>query len=155
MAKKSYKKNIQNEIVDTEQTEIVPSTSISVFDKYKIHFLLFLFASLLYANTLQNQYASDDTLVYTSNQFTQKGIAGLKEIFTNDAFVGFFGERGKTLVAGGRYRPLSIATFALEVQFFGKNNPAISHAINALLYGLCVVMIYILLLELFHKNNKH
>ena len=153
MAKKSYKKNIQNEIVDNEETEIVSTQSISVFEKYKIHFLLFLFASLLYANTLQNQYASDDTLVYTSNQFTQKGIAGLKEIFTNDAFVGFFGERGKTLVAGGRYRPLSIATFALEVQFFGKNNPTISHAINAILYGLCVVMIYILLLELFHKNN--
>lgn len=152
MAKKSYKKNSTSPIAEETTINETTTKQVSFFSKYKIHCILFVFSCLLYANTLQNQYASDDTLVITSNKFTQNGIAGLKDIFTNDAFVGFFGERGKTLVAGGRYRPLSLATFAIEISLFGKNKPHISHAINALLYGFTVVIIYLLLIELFESK---
>lgn len=154
MSKKSYKKNLQDTTV--EENSIVATTDKkNLLTKHKIHLLLFIFSCILYANTLNNQYASDDTLVITSNEFTQKGFSGLKEIFTTDAFVGFFGERGKTLVAGGRYRPLSIASFAIEVELFGKNQPAISHFINAILYGLCIMLIYSLMIKLFEKESAH
>src|SRR5262249_59969728 len=36
---------------------------------------------------------------------------------------------------GGRYRPLSIVTFAIEQQIF-RGNPHVSHAVNVILYGL-------------------
>lgn len=155
MAKRSYKKNAKPEVEQINTASQSSASNTTTFiETYKVHIVLFVFAFLLYANTMYNQYASDDTLVYTSNTFTQKGISGLKEIFTNDAFVGYFGERGKTLVAGGRYRPLSMATFAIEVSVFGKNKPAISHAINALLFACTVWIIFSLLTELFSAYKQ-
>src|SRR5881392_3162646 len=71
----------------------------------------FLLAIPLYANTLRNGYAVDDALFITDNAYTKSGIRGIPDIFTHDSFQGYFHER-KSLVSGGRYRPLSIATFA-------------------------------------------
>ena len=153
MSKYSNKRKIES-TKDSNDSLVKSSNNDSFIATYKIHFILFLFTCILYINTINNQYASDDTLVITSNEFTQKGFSGIKEIFTNDAFVGFFGERGKTLVAGGRYRPLSIASFAIEIELFGKNQPAISHFINAVLYAFVVVLLYALLLTLFKDNDK-
>ncbi|MBE0640560.1 MAG: tetratricopeptide repeat protein, partial [Bacteroidales bacterium] len=77
-------------------------------------------AIVLYANTLPLDYALDDTLILTGNEFTKQGIRGIPEIMTNDAFTGFFGKQ-KSLVAGGRYRPLSQVMFAIEYELFGFN----------------------------------
>ena len=52
--------------------------------------VIFLFAFLLYANTLGHQWAQDDTIVITDNMFTQKGIAGIPDIFNKDTFYGYF-----------------------------------------------------------------
>ena len=61
----------------------------------------------------------------TSNDLTLKGFSGIGDIFSNDAFVGFFGKE-KDLVAGGRYRPLTHAMFAIEYELFG-NSPFVGH----------------------------
>ncbi len=101
--------------------------------------LIFAFPFLLYLNTVQNDYALDDSIVITENAYVKNGTSGIKEIFNNDAFTGFFNKK-KDLVAGGRYRPLSVATFAVENSIW-HNNPHISHFINAILYGiLCIVL---------------
>lgn len=130
-------------------------------------FLVFALAFVLYANTISHDYAVDDTIVITKNTLTAKGFSGIPQIMTTDAFYGFFGE-GYKLVEGGRYRPLSIITFAIENQLFGtvvkteegkpildkdgdknyKGNPHISHLINILLFGLTGVFIYSLLILL-------
>lgn len=102
--------------------------------QWQVTLLLFVVSVLLYGNTLFNNYALDDAIVITKNEFTQQGLLGIKPIFTTESFTGFFGVK-KDLVAGGRYRPLSIATFAIENEFFG-NNPTVSHLINILLYTL-------------------
>ena len=107
-----------------------------------IYILLFSLACLLYANTLRHEYAFDDAVAITENAFTQKGIQGIPDLFQKDLFAGI---HGKDLVlGGGRWRPLSLITFALEVQFFG-NNPHISHLFNVLLYGLAVVILFMML----------
>jgi len=103
--------------------------------------IFFIFAFILYGNTLFNAYTLDDAIVIKDNAFTKKGFAGIREIFSYDSFTGFFGKQ-KTLVAGGRYRPLSIASFAVERQVFGRLNPFISHLINILLYALSAWLIY-------------
>lgn len=113
--------------------------------------LLFLFGFLIYANTFTHDYALDDAIVITDNQFTQKGLAGLKGIFTYDTFHGFFREEGKSkLVAGGRYRPLSLATFAMEISLFGSS-PLISHVVNALLFALCSYLVFFVLNQIFQN----
>ncbi|MDX2002942.1 MAG: tetratricopeptide repeat protein [Chitinophagales bacterium] len=109
--------------------------------------IVVLLAIGLYANTWFNEYAVDDTIVITKNEFTQQGIEGIDEIMTTDAFKGFFGNNFG-FVAGGRYRPLSIVTFAIEQEIFG-GNPHISHLINVLLYALTCFVIFKLLQEIF------
>ena len=112
-------------------------------NKYYIYLIITVLCFVLYGNTLQNKYALDDTLVYTANTFTKQGFKGLHDIFAYDTFTGFFG-KDKNLVAGGRYRPLSLVTFATEVEFFG-DAPAISHFINILLYILTCILLFIVL----------
>ena len=112
-----------------------------------------ILAFLIYSNTLLLKYALDDRMVVTDNQYTKQGLKGLKDIFTTDSFVGFFGKE-KNLLEGGRYRPLSIATFAIENSIFGKT-PFISHLINVILYVLsCLLLYYILVMILEGVKRK-
>lgn len=99
-------------------------------------FIIIGLSIVLYANTLGHEYAVDDAIVIYENEFTQKGIAGIPDIWKYDSFRGFFKEAGKeNLVSGGRYRPLSVTTFAIERQLFGPA-PWSGHLFNILLYAL-------------------
>jgi protein O-mannosyl-transferase len=120
------------------------------FTNRRLHiWLLFLFSVLLYANTFTHEYAQDDAIVITDNMFTSEGVSGIPGILKYDTFYGFFKEEGKAnLVAGGRYRPLTLVMFAVEVQLFGQK-PFVGHVFNALFYGLTAVVLYLLLLKLF------
>lgn len=106
--------------------------SISIF--------LFAIAVILYINTVPNNYALDDAIVNTQNIYVQKGIAGIGDIFGKETFTGFFKQK-KDLVEGGRYRPLSLVTFAIEKSIW-KGNPHISHLLNVILYGLLCVLLF-------------
>jgi len=107
---------------------------------------LFFFAFILYANTFHHEYALDDSVAIIENKFTKQGIHGIPDLLTKDLFAGIY---GKGLdIGGGRYRPLSLVTFALEYQFFGQN-PHISHFINVLLYAITAVILMLLLLQMF------
>jgi protein O-mannosyl-transferase len=126
--------------------------TLSPFTNTKLHLILiFVLSFLLYGNTITHDYALDDSIVIIENEFTKQGIAGIGDILKYDTFVGFFGKK-KDLVAGGRYRPMSLVTFALEWQFFGQN-PMVSHFVNILLYGLTSAVLYLLMLLMF-KNIR-
>ncbi len=118
-------------------------TSVKSFHGYLPHAILIAFTFVLYANTLFYDYTLDDLIVIKDNAFTKKGIDGLKEIFQYDSFTGFFGTQ-KTLVAGGRYRPLSIATFAVEYTMFNGFNPLFSRVVNIFLYGITGMLILLI-----------
>jgi tetratricopeptide (TPR) repeat protein len=102
--------------------------------------ILLLLPFLLYGAALQYGYLLDDKIVLSENSFVQQGLSGLKDIFGNDTFTGFLGEQ-QALVAGARYRPLSLATFALEYHFLGLS-PKFSHFVNVLLYGLTGLLLF-------------
>ncbi len=107
--------------------------------------ILAALAALLYANTLTNDYALDDGLVITENPYTRQGLSGIPDILTHDAYQWYYEEKGSAgELSGGRYRPLSIITFAVEYEFFGAN-PAVSHFINLLLYLFTGILIYLLI----------
>lgn len=104
--------------------------------------LLFALAFVLYANTLGHGFTQDDAIVITDNKFTKKGLNGIPDIFRNDTFYGFFKVEGKeTLVSGGRYRPLTLAIFALLYQIFGENAFGF-HLLTVLLFACTCVVLY-------------
>jgi Flp pilus assembly protein TadD len=116
------------------------------------HIALFLFGFLLYANTLNHQYALDDKIVITHNEFTKQGFDGIDDILTTDAFRGFY-KTETNYVSGGRYRPLAHLTFAVEQELFGRD-PFMSHLINAFLYGWLGWLLFLVLTKLFPGQNS-
>lgn len=82
--------------------------------------IVFLVSFIFYAPSIVNEYALDDGIVMEKNEYVHKGVGGIKEIMTKDAYSSFFKQMGsKGQLSGGRYRPLSIVTFAVEYQLFG------------------------------------
>lgn len=114
--------------------------------------LLFLGALALYFQTINFEYVLDDVIVHTENQYVTEGLSGLGKIFTTESFEGYFGVQ-RNLVAGGRYRPLSIASFAVENEFVGVNS-RVSHILNAFFYGLMCLLLYRVLMLLFRKKKN-
>ena len=100
---------------------------------------------ILYANTIGHQYVLDDNGIILDNLFVQQGVKGLKGIFSTDVW--HFQN-----VSLGYYRPLSIATFAIEHQFFPQN-PHVSHLDNVLLFALTGFFLCLLLTHMFRNYN--
>ncbi|UTW67531.1 tetratricopeptide repeat protein [bacterium SCSIO 12643] len=128
--------------------------------KWKV--ILFVFGFLLYAQTVNFEYALDDKIVIISNQITTRGFDGVMDHFFYDSMDGFWAEQygidvadldKDALVAGGRYRPLSLVSYAIEYELFGEN-PWWSHLINALLYGATGLVLFHLMMRLFPSSLK-
>jgi Flp pilus assembly protein TadD len=150
---KSRKTNRKDETKQPKQRKRSSGTSEkSFFTNQRLHLIiLFVFGFLLYANTLSHDYTVDDAIVITENDFVKQGFAGIPKILGNDTFLGFF-KVEKNLVAGGRYRPLSLVTFAMEYQIFGES-PTVSHFVNVLLYALTGMLLYLVVMQLFRTKR--
>jgi tetratricopeptide (TPR) repeat protein len=107
--------------------------------------VLALLGLLLYVNTFGHQYALDDIAAVEQNLFVKKGLAGIPDLMRTE-FWHF------SNISLGYYRPLSLITFAVEQEFF-KDNPNISHIINAVLYALTGLVIGILLQKWLPKQT--
>ena len=88
-------------------------------------------ATLQYLQTAWFDYAWDDKLVITANEYTTRGIDGLTDIFTKRVSVPYKSE----------YRPIPQALYALEYEWFGAN-PAAGHAFNIFWYALACVLVF-------------
>lgn len=113
--------------------------------------IIIIMSILLYANTWNFGFASDDTMMIVDNKFTKGGLDGIKKIFTTDAFAGFLGE-GKNLLSGGRYRPLSQLIFNVEYSAFGLNFH-FWHIQNILFFAIAMIIVFITLRKLFQTNG--
>jgi tetratricopeptide (TPR) repeat protein len=110
------------------------------------------FALMLYANTLGHGFVLDDQILINHNSFTQQGVAGIPGLFGKDTFYGYLNREGKeTMVAGGRYRPLSQAFFAVVYQLFGAN-PFPYHLLTILLFAATCLVLYQTLLLLLPRG---
>lgn len=82
--------------------------------------IMMLLSLALYANTFNHQFALDDDIVICKNEYVLQGIAGIPDIFKKDLFDSFYKQMNTTdQLSGGRYRPLSVASFAIEQEFIG------------------------------------
>lgn len=111
---------------------------------------LLIIAAVIYARTQHYGFVLDDKIVYSGNEYVNKGWAGMGEIFGNDSFKGYF-KTQKNLLSGARYRPLSLATFAAEVGLWG-GSAGTAHTINWILYALNAFFVYILVLKAFSQR---
>ncbi len=143
-----------------------------------MQWIIFSIALLIYINTVPNKWAIDDSVIIYQNKYVQSGVSGIPNIMRKDAFSGMHGQ-DLNAVVGGRYRPMSIATFALQAELFAstkkdKNNkvgqdkarkvlkdlgektnfPNILHLFNALWYAFLCLVIYRTLHLLFHSKQE-
>ena len=110
---------------------------------------------VLYGKSINYGYILDDEMVITKNAYVLKGMDGIPDIFKHDTFLGYFQSKDNLyLLQGGRYRPLSLASFALETSVFGANKPAVSHFINILLYALSGFLLFLVIYNLNRTAEK-
>ncbi|MBR4645632.1 MAG: glycosyltransferase family 39 protein [Bacteroidales bacterium] len=152
--------------------------------KQNLHrIIISILALLCYANTPALHFALDDRMVILESKYTiQGGWDSVKKIFTEDTFTGYFGG-DHSIVAGGRYRPMSQFTYMIECQLFGKHikekigdlddyynlhkiqneayfyetpTPFVSHLMNVLYYILLCLLLYEVLAKIFpqHEGKK-
>jgi protein O-mannosyl-transferase len=129
MAKNTNRKPVPVVKPQPQQKQAVPKREPVVMDP-KIPAWLYTFknqaiivavlAFVFYCNTFSNETAHDDLIVIAQNEYVLEGFAGIPEIFTKDAYDSYYRQyNSSNQLAGGRYRPLSILTFAIEQQIFG------------------------------------
>ncbi len=118
-----------------------------VFSFVRLAVILALVAVFVYANTLKNGYALDDVSSITRNLIVKKGIPAIPQLLTTPYHLGFHPSDNDL------YRPLSLVMFAVEYQFF-PDNPAIGHFLNILLFGVCVVALFLFLVRLLGRPSQ-
>ena len=154
MAKKQRKQRAPKTTGRPEAKTTLVKADSPWFRKTKTQvLLLFALAAAIYANTLGHDFALDDAIVITENSIVKQGVSGWGELFSHDTFYGFFNDEAKTnLVAGGRYRPLTLAMFALERQI--SSGPFLHHLLNVLWYALLVVVIFFFTRDLAKNDDR-
>jgi tetratricopeptide (TPR) repeat protein len=94
--------------------------------KLQVFLTLTLIAAGVYLNTLGHQMAYDDEQVIRKNEFVLKGVKGIPGILMHDTYYSFYKQSNiENILPGGRYRPLSIITYAIEQQFVGVKHDSL------------------------------
>lgn len=132
--------------------------------EFRVQALILVFIGFIfYANSFFNEYALDDGIVIQKNEYVQQGFRGIPKILSTDAYDSFYRQMGaKQQLSGGRYRPLSVVTFAVEQQLFGSSEEVkplddaafIRHVMNVIYYLLSVVFLLYLLKNYLFKENQ-
>ena len=115
-------------------------------NRYLILFF-FLWALILYGNTILNKYAVDDEYV-TNNEQVKQGFKAIPAIFKSYYVV----QKGNVSSQVSDYRPMVKATFAIEYGLYGEK-PGRSHAINILIYFLLSTALFFVLKRLLKSYN--
>lgn len=122
MAKPQPKK-FQPQKKQPQKMAVLPAppaiSPVKTFSQQSI--IVILLGFIIYFNSFNNKYALDDDIVMRLNEYVQQGFSGIGKIMSTDSYDSFFRSMGSAgELSGGRYRPLSIVTFAVEQQLFGE-----------------------------------
>lgn len=118
---------------------------MSFLKERKFQVFIFCFAFLLFANTLNHDYAWDDSIVITENPTVKKGFKGIPELFiksNSDYKADKYG-----------YRPITLSSFAIEYGLFGSNSKA-GHFFNVIYFSLLCVLLFRVLLKIFQSYSN-
>ena len=178
-------KQTQQPVVEKEPVSTSSSVSNAQswsFNDFKVQAIIVaLLAFVFYFNSFFNEFAHDDGIVIVKNEYVLEGFSGIWSILTKDAYDSYYRQLNTTnQLSGGRYRPLSIVTFAIEQQFLGAvpvdrvdsvlkqnisygvtgpsqqklvNNMHVRHVVNVLIYMLSVVVLLYFFRYIVFKDN--
>jgi len=93
-----------------------------------------LLGSFAYLPSLSYPYLQDSITAVATNPVVERG--GLVEIFTSDYW------KESRWTAGDLYRPVTVASFALERRLTGEANPFVSHLVNLILHQLAALALF-------------
>ena len=86
----------------------------------KAFYLIGIIGFVFYITSVNGEYALDDGIIIHQNDHVVKGVRGIKDILIRDAYESFYRRMcASDQLAGGRYRPLSAVSFAIEQEFIG------------------------------------
>ncbi len=108
--------------------------------------LLGIIAIIIYANTIGNKFAVDDSVMLVNNKIVAKGFAGIPELFATPHQWGFWVNKND------EYRPFSLAVFAAIHEVF-ELNPIPYHLVNILLFACCVMLLFRFVHQLLGKEQ--
>jgi protein O-mannosyl-transferase len=100
-----------------------------------LYIVLAVVSVVVYANTIQNGYVLDDSMMITKNTIVSQGLKGVPELLSTPHLKGY------AIFANETYRPLSLVLFAIERELFGAS-PAAGHVVNVLLFVCCVLLLF-------------
>jgi protein O-mannosyl-transferase len=84
-------------------------------------FVLVIIGILFYCTSLFNENALDDGIIIHQNSYVLKGVRGIKDILTKDAYDSFYKRMNASdQLQGGRYRPLPVISYAIEQEIIGR-----------------------------------
>ena len=87
---------------------------------FQPYLVLILISIAIYVNTFNHEVAFDDENVLHRNEFVIQGAKGIPALLTHDSYYSYYKQMGlENSLPGGRYRPLSHITFAIEQEFIG------------------------------------
>jgi tetratricopeptide (TPR) repeat protein len=87
---------------------------------FQPYLVLIAISIAIYINTFNHEVAYDDETILHRNEFVIKGAKGISALLTHDSYFSYYKQMGlDNSLPGGRYRPLSHITFAIEQEFIG------------------------------------
>lgn len=135
--------------------------NISNFSNNKLTIILFVIVLLVYGNSINNEYAIDDSIVTRGLSKIENGIDDIPAIFSTHYIQDDERDYG--------YRPIVLLTFALEKEFFSSfpedqtelqkdkrdrlTQANISHFLNVVIYILIAFFLFRFLRKLLVHNH--
>ncbi|MBC7861622.1 MAG: hypothetical protein IAF38_01530 [Bacteroidia bacterium] len=109
------KKTVAAPIIETPNYRFFP------FANHWIPYIILgLISAGIYFNSIWNENALDDGIIIQKNEFVLRGLKGIKGIMTKDSYYSFYRQmNAEDQLKGGRYRPLSVVSFAVEQEIIG------------------------------------
>ena len=129
----------------TEKEKVAaPKRSFSL--NARLCFILAILSIVVYANTWQNDFVLDDSMVFAKNTIVTQGFKGIPELLQTPRLKGF------GYLKNENYRPLSLVMFAVECQLFG-DKPTAGHIFNTIFFAGCVILLFLFLDKLFDRKK--
>ena len=108
--------------------------------KYLYPVILLLAVFIQYRQTLDYGFVWDDKIVIQENPRVKNGLQAIPDLFTKFKSPYRHDQYG--------YRPVTLLSFALEIEFWGVN-PYYHHLMNLLYYALLCLLIFYFLSRIF------
>ncbi len=139
----------------THQTKKSKETALNLAQNFNIvpnkyekwyAVIVFIFAFLIYSNTINHDYVLDDYGALKDNWIVKSGIDGIPTILKTTY------RWGVGHLTDGLYRPIPLIMYAIEWEI-SPENPSLNHFINILFYALACVFLFIFLKRLMTSHS--